>query len=250
MSEIITAFRKRVGDNTNPPKTPDAEIADLANEAEQQVCMRAHLLTDSATQQICQITLDPTKAFYDLDPRILDVLDVWIDGVRHPLTRCSYESLQYKAKTDTVAGTPYRYAVIGEPSGDGTTSKMQLVLEKRPAAILTTLHLTVDRLPKTALTVPVTSPASDPVPEIPSRHHRNMMLWMFHIYYDTRDVDATDQKRAESYEERFTAAFGVLPSAQTQRRRRAHTAQQVAPDIGSPGRTLPHRRPYRPFVEP
>lgn len=190
LSELRKLVRTKTRDNRAPFLASDAEIDANLNEAQREACSRACLIEDSISTTI---DISPTDTQYDLDPRIIDVIDITI-----------------------TIGT-------SEPSEftDGwTLTETKLILDRAPSSEATlTLH---------AYLLPSAEMISDTdEPEIRPVYHAQMAEWAISLFYLVQDADMFDQNAADRYADRFTRAFGERPNALTQRNRRSKVARTV-----------------------
>lgn len=245
VSQIIAKWRLRADDRAAPYLYSDDDGIDFLNEAMDEACIRARLLTDSSTPEICEITLDQAQTTYQLDPRVIEVDHARIDGLRAPLCRASFDSLAERASPPPMpAGAPCRYAVQGLPQ-----QGMELTLDRLPADQYTTLRLTVKRLQLVPLVMPDPNDIStDLEPEIARQLHLKLVLWMAHLAYDGRDADASNQQMSANYEARFERAFGKRRSANVIRKQLNHSPAVTRPDIGPGGSPLRRSR-YNPRAD-
>lgn len=242
VEQLERRFRVDVDDRNGPDYlwTPEWFLEAL-NEAQDEACIRARLLTDAITTAICTIDVDDTLTEYQLDPRVIDVDKIVLGtsrrflGKRDRLPADDLRALQ--GNHELSAGTPCYFAVEGMPAGG------LVLLLNRPAAVAsyTTLQLTVNRLPLVRLLT-----GSD-TPEIAETLHTRLLHWVEHLAYRTRDADAGSAPRSDAAEERFNRCFGTRPSARWERTRLGHrvkTIRSVETDLLS----LPRKR-YNPRAD-
>lgn len=246
VSQLLRDFRIRVDDRTEDYLWTDDWFIDALNEAMDEACIRANLLHDDTTPDVCQLTVVADQTAYDLDPRVIDVLQVRLHTSRCTLDRMAYEQMvALKAGSNGVSGMPVGYAIEGSHE-----SGLRLLLDRPidPVAY-PTIRMTVARLQLQPLRLPVTSPTPvDDTPEIASSLHRKLLHWVAHLAYDTRDSDAGAPQRAADAEAKFEAAFGKRQSAKNEKLRLRHRAIIVREEGGV--RSVRRIRPYRPFVDP
>lgn len=87
----------------------DAEIDFRLNEAQFQACRRAHLLTASDDDGLCNIDIEAGTLFSDLSPRILTVRSVRIDGQTCSLEKIHHEDIDaiypdFRTQTGVISG--------------------------------------------------------------------------------------------------------------------------------------------------
>lgn len=185
LSELRKLVRLRTRDTVKPYLCSDAEIDANINEAQREACSRALLIEDDEITEV-EITTDETR--YDLDPRVIDVMDITVDG---------------------------------RPFTDGwTLTEGKLLLESLPRANSTlTLHAYL--LPSAEMV------SDDDEPEIRPVHHVRMLDWAISLCFQSPDADMFDQQAADRYAMKFTESFGERPSALTQRNYRDKSGKSV-----------------------
>lgn len=170
------------------------EMYAYVNEAENEACRRARLLVDSSTAAICQIPLVAGTSVYTFDERIIFIKrGMLTDGVK-PLNKASHvimdESIQgWEAHSGTV-----------ETFVTGLFSS-KLKLYKNPSSS-GTLNLTVIRTPLVEMTLP------DDSPEIPTRFHKALILWVKHKAFNVQDSELFDRNKADIHLLEFEKYFG------------------------------------------
>lgn len=185
LSEIRDLVRRKMRDTKKPYFTSDDEIDANINEAEREACRRALLIEDFDT---FTIDLTTTDARYEIDPRVIDVIDIKIGD---------------NAFTD-----------------DWTLTETHLVLDRVPTTT-GTLTLHCYRLPLNDM-----SGDSDS-PEIRPHYHAQMADWAISLCYLIPDADSFDANAAERYAMRFVQSFGERPSALTRRNQRSKHARTI-----------------------
>jgi hypothetical protein len=261
LSRLIKEYRRRADDRVTPGAYADDDtITEWFNEAENEACIRAHLLKDDVSEDLCVIALRDNVIEYPLDPRVLDVDTCRIPDRQFPLERADYEEIIYWAERKQelrAGGEPTRYAVVEGPSGFRGGSRFsacsadyhgrRLLIDRPPnIAVFKQLFLIVDRLPLKAMATPTADGRTDPEPEINRDFHYQLILWPLHISFDGRDQDRGDPQRAQNYEDRFEKVFGPRPNAATMRKRLRHRATVVAPDTTFRANGNHYWRRYRP----
>ena len=165
-----------------------------ANEAEAEACIRARLLIDSTTEEICRISLTAGKAVYDYDPRIILILRGKLTGATKPLGKISYTVIdEHWPEWDEQTGTVEAF-VTGMDKG-------KLRLFKIPEAA-GTLNLTAARTPLTQMA------DNTDTPEISPRLHSALVYWMKHKVYNNQDSELFDRNRADVHLAMFEQKFG------------------------------------------
>lgn len=199
LRELIDIFRHEVDDVAEPYLWTEEELIEYANDAENEACRRARLLLDSTTEAICQIDVEIGEASYALDPRVIFIRRAKVASRALPLARASLRDLDEAALGwDTHTGTVCAYLT------DVDTGRVRLY---RIPTATDTLHLTVARLPLTAMN------SLDDEPEIHIRYQRSLRHWMHFRAYSKQDAETKDDKRAADGLALFEQEFGKKSSA-------------------------------------
>lgn len=199
LGEMRDQCRRISGDTAKPYKSTDDEWNRFLNDAQNEACRRARLLVDSTTADLCEIQLNASDTSYELDPRVLFVRRVRLDGESLPLGRVSYKDLD--------AGVPGWEDETGLPRGyvpDFETGK----LRPYPAPDDTyTAKLTVVRLPLADMA------KEEDAPEVRPHLHEALLDWALHRHFAKPDPDVHDDTRAKYHLARFELEFGPKSSA-------------------------------------
>lgn len=215
LEALIAQFRIDADDTVdNPYLWADEDIATWLSEAEEEAAIRANLIYDTTTPEVCQIAVVANTAAYPLHKAITEIAyaqfvptsDATRVAILDQKDRLELDRLNPRWRQDT--GEP-RYFVQ-----DDTT----LTLYPRPAEA-GALTLEVHRLPLEPL-------ANDnDEPEIGNAHHRHLVNWALFRAFSQPDTEAIDPNRAAQAEGRFTSHFGLPVDADMRRAHRANTPQ-------------------------
>lgn len=196
LSELIALFRYEADDVKTPYLWDDVRVTEFANDAVREAAVRARLLLDSQTPEVCLIDFDAGTDVVALDPRVVFVRRAIIDGQQYPL---------YFAYRKTLDATRLGWEIDRGQVLRIIKDWQSGALRLHPIPdVAGTIRLTVIREPLADMT------RGDDVPEIPVRHHRRLVLWMLALAYRKKDSggDARDDKLAASYAAQFDAIFG------------------------------------------
>ena len=197
LGEIESLTRREIDDevgNDASRYVKQVQIYAYANEAENEACRRARLLVDSSTAAICQIAVVACTAVYAFDERIIFIKRGKLAGGTAALGKASHVIMDERCP-----GWEAKSGVV-EAFVTGLHSN-QLQLYKIPNSD-DTLKLTVIRTPLVAMT----SPAA--IPEIPSRLHLPLILWIKHKIFNNQDKELFDKTRADKSLADFEKYFG------------------------------------------
>lgn len=211
--ELIASFRSEAADQVLPYMWSDAEIVGYLNDAENEACIRAGLLTDETTPGLAVIPVLAGQAWYPLDPRVLDIARArFVSGQGWDLYRTSPAELDMEwPGWGTHASGPRRYYVDG--------GRLRLVATPSMPGILT---LRVSRLPLSPLAL--TEPSA--TPEIPLPDQARLLDWALYRAYSKQDADTFDA-RSLGYSASFEANFGPRPSVHARRQYRDAAPHRV-----------------------
>lgn len=221
-AEIVDRLRERLDDVAAPQLWSTASLLAYANEAEQEACRRALLITDTTTAyenttagtagtastgSICTLRISSGTAGYLLSKKVLQVLRVKLPsdatsvasgtaGYGIPLSQLTRDMLDKDMSDwENWAGTPEGFITEA-------TNEIRFV----PVPDLTiTAQMIVKRLPLADFTLSTS-------PEIDEALIPDMLLWAMHLAYLKNDTDTINLQLAEYYENKFTAAFGPRPT--------------------------------------
>lgn len=164
------------------------------NEAIDEACRRARLITDSLTADICSIAVTAGTPSYALDSRIIKIGRVKLAGRDAPLERFSWRDLDRRH--------PGWEAQSGEVIGYLTDrSSGYLDLYRTPEAD-GSLSLAVFRTPL--------SPLEDDTdtPEIAPRYHAKLVPYVIARCRDIEDTELYDPRKAAKAMALFDGEFG------------------------------------------
>lgn len=255
-SALLRDFRRpsRADDNTLPYLAPDDVVYEWMAEAERQVCMRSRVLYDETTRDICRIPVVPGRVRYNLDQRIREVVDVWVDRPPTGQPTSSHrmvlvnESNAHRRPYPHLFGTNFNFdGVHTAPGSDyGNTScgwNQALQTGNR-------LHeCSVDGHTLSLYTIPDQSFASGQAPavlrlcvyrtplkpicgptdcfEIPELQHDGLIYWLLYRFFDGADDETENQAKADRALTRFTERYGPLPDADVMRKQQENRSGRM-----------------------
>lgn len=213
LSELRTAFRDDVDDEVAPYLWSNDDFERYLNEAERQAAMRAHLLKDSTTGELCKINVLANTSLYELDTRVYSVERAKLSSEDVPLSQIGYQELDEKtAGWEDLTGTPTHFLTDWQEG--------YLRLYKTPDAV-NTLWMTVIRLPMQDMTDDYDEP------EINFRYHEDLLHWVKYRAYLKKDPETLNEAEAAKHLKLFEDRFGHLPDANVQRKQRNKTPRRV-----------------------
>jgi hypothetical protein len=145
LDALIDQFRRDARDLVEPYLCDTKDVVAWLNEAETEACIRARLLFDDVTAEICEIAVVAADRELPTDPRITEIVDARLidaGGASFPLELVTHEWMlkQYPLWREQEAGLPVR---IIHNNGRVTFD--------RPTEFGYTLEITVYRTPLVAI---------------------------------------------------------------------------------------------------
>lgn len=216
LGKLMDLFRGRVDDKAEPYLWPDDEVTQWFNEAEQEACVRASLITDSVTPAVCDITVTAGDASYPLHAKVTKVMSAVLTnayGVEIDLEVIGRADFAAKGRAiERIEGLPLY--LIEDEAG--------VQLAPIPA-VNYELALTVHRLPLDDMEISVDEP------EIHAMHHARLVDWPVYRAYSKRDPDTYDPDKAAAAEATFTRSFGPRLDANVLRKHKRRGTPVVRP---------------------
>jgi len=231
--ELIAHLRESMLDDMQPPYLwPDTELLRLLNYAEVQACRRAHLIIDDITandsgtaatastagqQPLCRVTIVANQATYNLSPKILQVKRCQLQSMTYPLEG----PYHYPHLDEQISGWFGTYGTSGTVGTAGSGGEPWAFMNE-PGNTITfilapstsdTAYLVVSRIPLISFTLQTS-------PEIAEKYHIDLCDWAAHLAFMKPDSDTINENLAKFYNDRFTAKFGPLPDAYSDRMRK------------------------------
>jgi hypothetical protein len=215
LEELIAQYREETHDKAEPPFCSDELLTIFANEAQNEACRRALLLTDSTTPDVCMVDYAADDQSAPVSPLIIQITRAMTNGVRLTLVHVDEMDVRFPGWQDQVARGNTTHLVHGldtdryhfwpRPTQDGQ------------------LRLTVRRLP---LSLMVNDPDE---PEIRPEAQPGLVNWMLYRAYGRQDSDIYDPKREALALARFEAEFGQKNSARNEAWARSTSIDGPAP---------------------
>ena len=188
LSEIIDETRDILDDSVPPYLWSDKFLAICANRAINDLCIKARVITDSTTTDICSISVVSGTKDYLYDSRIIEISRAKLSSQSYALRKRSVYYLDnhkrgWESDSD---GIPTIYLT------DKTTGYITL----HPTPNTTdTLLLRVARLPLLTLS----DEDMTVTPEIPAQYHEDIIDGILGYAYSKQDTETFDPIKAERY---------------------------------------------------
>lgn len=213
LEALLAELRSRLDDEAAPYLWSDESLTLYLNEAEREAAVRAKLLYDDTTPDFTHLAAIADAPTVLLDPRVLQVDRVLLDGRQLLRTTVDQLDREYgEGRWRNHKGRPHSFIEESDwlrlyptPQADGD------------------LRLALWRLPAEDMAAPADEP------EIDARWHLQMIEWAVHLAFKRRDSDAEDARRAAAADTTFTAAFGIREDANVQRKQRIKRVPVVRP---------------------
>jgi len=201
VGQLEAAYRVQTGDTVAAKYLCSrADFLLRLNEAQVEAARRSHMLIDSSTPELTEVTVSAGQAVVELDPRIIRVRRACRLPQRWPLEKTSARTLDrclpgWEAAANS---TPSRFVT------DWQSGALRLY---PPPVAAVTLALTVIREPLDSLS------DNTHEPELPARCHLSLLEWVKYRTYSAQDPDNFDSVAAEKALATFTAEFGPVIGA-------------------------------------
>ncbi len=247
--ELVAALRESRLDDLAPPQLwSDTELLRMLNYAEVQACRRAHLIIDGTTpndqgtsgtggtvgaKPLCVVPIIGGQSTYNLSPKVLQVRRVQLMSMTTPIdgpkdfqeidelmpgwfgTGAAGSGGTGGGGTAGTVGTAgsggYPYFYMNTP---GNVITFVLAPSKTDTALLV-----VSRIPLMPFTLNTS-------PEIDEQYHEGLMDWAAQLAFKKPDSDTINLNLSKIYEDAFTAQFGQLPNAYTEKMTKMISQQQ------------------------
>jgi hypothetical protein len=225
--DLIEHLRESILDDAVIPHLwSDSELLRYLNYSEVQACRRAHLLIDSSTandsgtagtastagqKPLCTLSVVANTAVYYLSPKILMIKRCQLKSMTYPLPGpVSYEELD-----DQLSGWLGTSGTIGTAGSGGfptffLNEPPNTITFVRAPSSSDTAMLVVSRIPLVSFTLKTS-------PEVEEKYHIDLCDWAAHLAYLKPDSETINLNLAKYYEDSFTAKFGPLPTAHSER---------------------------------
>lgn len=202
-ADLLREFRILAQDTVKPYRWENEWIEAWLREAEQEACIRARLIHESANPDVCEADVYPGESVYPLHEALYEIDNIAIrfagNAERTPLRLVSQEWLDERLRGWRDRKGRPEYAIQGDtsirlvPAPDGYG---ELLLE--------------------GYRIPLQG-SGEWVPEIHQTHHKRLLQWVLHLAYSIPDADVNDPQRAAQAESTFTGYFGERPDSDLRR---------------------------------
>lgn len=194
----------------------DKSLVRYINEAHRRFAKRAFVIRDSRTPEVVNVTVSAGIVDYDLHESIISVLSARIEGATTDLVRVGHVALGQFTTSNTTIIPPESFAqanaaaprafqtdetLVEDDDGTIATTSMRIYPAPRAEDDGTIIKLRVIRMPLDDLTMSNLIA----VPEVPADHHLEMLDWAAYLALRIADIDAGNQKLAQSYAQSFEA---------------------------------------------
>jgi hypothetical protein len=222
LGELLTELRENIlHDRSDLIAGPsdrlwsDETLIRYISQAYYRFATEAMCLRDNVTPQYTQFTTIPIVDQYVLDPAVMAVISLQRDGDRGDMIRAGHAEFNTGFRPDHYFFDPNSIAVLppGRPQAfstdeglaetdDGAVSAITLRLFPKPSADYAPhlYKMRVVRMPSGPLT------ELTDVPELPERHHLEMLDWAAYLALRIVDHDLGDPARAQEFKASFEDA--------------------------------------------
>lgn len=222
LGELLTELRENIlHDRSDLIAGPsdrlwsDETLIRYISQAYYRFATEAMCLRDNVTPQYTQFTTIPIVDQYVLDPAVMAVISLQRDGDRGDMVRAGHAEFNTGFRPDSYFFDPNSIAVLppGRPQAfstdeglaetdDGAVSAITLRLFPKPSADYAPhlYKMRVVRMPSGPLT------ELTDVPELPERHHLEMLDWAAYLALRIVDHELGDPARAQEFKASFEDA--------------------------------------------
>lgn len=216
--ELINKCASDLDDMKEPYLWSDDDLVRAAQLAINKMCEECKFLMDSATTAITEITLVTATSLYDLDPRIIEVLEVYPDWGTSPLIKTEISDLTKITEWRTQTGTPRGYLL------DFQIDKLRVYPIPEAADNGYKLNLSVVRYPLADFS---TTDMSLQTPEIPARYHEDLVNGMLAKAYLKKDSETFNDKLSTFFEAKFRTRMNEITRKFSAKVKSAQTASPL-----------------------
>lgn len=204
LGALIAQFRSRARDTVEPYLAPDTEVKTWLNEAQREAAIRARLLRDDYTPEVCKIALTPGTQVYPLHPKLYEIAGLRIKPlVGSPRAIClkSPEWLDKYLPEWRDLTYPSEYAIQYE-------TRIRIV-----GKIVAGDELEIDcyRLPLDDMH------GNGDEPEIHEASHLHLVDWALYRFYGLPDAEVLDKDKERKALDDFEQVFGLRPDSDMRR---------------------------------
>lgn len=215
-SELLSLFRVEMSDRVEPYLWSDEFVIGAIDDAQKQFARKTDGIPDSTTPDVVDLVVaqDPGTLLYTdvlpLHESILKIRSARRADTGRPVDVLNEEDMQ--ARGMFFDGTPGRLRVLVTGMDEGKVRLWPFPNED------VTVKFSVFRMPLVTIT-------DDEPLEIPSQHHRDLLLWVKHRAYSVQDAETFDRTKAEDFGLQFER-FCIR--AKEEQRRAKHKPRTVA----------------------
>lgn len=209
--ELIAQFRSDATDqDTQAPLAKDADILLWLDEAQEEACIRARLIYESAKASVCTIAVVAETSVYPIHWSVLDIAKASFTptGSITPIDLTLTDRIELeriKRGWRTMVETP-SYLIQDD-------TKVEFGCKPSDAG---TLSIECYRLPLTKI-------GDADKPEIGRPHHRHLVQWALYRAFGRPDSEMFDPTRRDLAYAAFERMFGKHPDANLRRSYSANT---------------------------
>lgn len=208
-SDLLNLFRLEMADKAAPYLWTNDFVIGAIDDAQKQFARLTDGIPDSTTSAVVNLVVTtPYTDVLPLSTRILKIRSARRADTGKAVEVLNLEDMPTRGMFfDNVPGT-LRALIVGMDDGF-------VRLWPFPAAALT-IKLSVFRLPLADIT-------DDEPLEIPTQHHRHLLLWVKHLAYSVHDAETFDKTKAAEFKTAFEAYCFGAKTDQTRARHKPRT---------------------------
>lgn len=199
LAQLRAAFRVDADDLAKPYLFKDEQFLEWINEAQDEACIRANLLFESANSALCELDVGPDERSYALDDR-------WYTLSKAFLVQgdCALElTLTSRERLDSLHP---RWRTERRSTSALMVFDTRVEFDVAPV-VASTLRLEGYRVPLARME------DDEDSPEIARVHHRQLVHWALHRGYSVPDSEVFNPQKAAASLADFVVVFGLRPDA-------------------------------------
>lgn len=208
--DLLELFRVEMADVAEPYLWKDEFIFDAINDAQKQFARNTDGIPDSTTPEVVELYAFAGEDTYAIHPSILKFRSVRRADTGKPVSVENQEDMPTK-------GMYF----------DGRPGTVKAIITGMDEAVIRVWPIPMEDvlLKFSVFRLPLVEVVDDQALEIPTQHHRHLLLWVKHLAYSVQDAETFDRTKARQFADDFsTYCF----KTKTEQARARHKPRSVA----------------------